>query len=130
MISCLLQARRALDPPQRQLRQQQDNAPTLQRRQRLPNGLGREAANDAIQASARPRKAPCSPESATRRILSTYKRHLLWDIELAFKRLKSLLHIDALPATSERGGRSWIYACLIFAIAVEQSAREFLDSFP
>ena len=55
---------------------------------------------------------------------------LRWQIELAFKRLKSLLHIDALPATSERGGRSWIYACLIFAIAVEQSAREFLDSFP
>jgi hypothetical protein len=55
---------------------------------------------------------------------------LRWQIELAFKRLKSLLHIDALPATSERGGRSWIYSCLIFAIAVEQSAREFLDSFP
>ncbi len=55
---------------------------------------------------------------------------LRWQIELAFKRLKSLLHIDALPATSDRGGRSWIYACLIFAIAVEQCAREFLDSFP
>jgi hypothetical protein len=55
---------------------------------------------------------------------------LRWQIELAFKRLKSLLHLDDLPATSERGGRSWIYACLIFAIAVEQSAREVLDSFP
>lgn len=55
---------------------------------------------------------------------------LRWQIELAFKRLKSLLHIDELPATSDRGGKSWIYACLIFAIAVEQSAREFLDSFP
>jgi hypothetical protein len=55
---------------------------------------------------------------------------LRWQIELAFKRLKSLLHIDALPAKSEKGGRSWIYACLIFAIAVEQSAREVLDSFP
>ena len=55
---------------------------------------------------------------------------LRWQIELAFKRLKSLLHIDQLPATSERGGKSWIYSCLIFAIAVEQSAREFLDSFP
>jgi hypothetical protein len=55
---------------------------------------------------------------------------LRWQIELAFKRLKSLLHIDALPATSKKGGRSWIYACLIFALAVEQSARDILDSFP
>src|ERR1700735_151082 len=77
MIRCLLQARRVLGPPQRQLRQQQNNAPTPLRRQRLPNGLGKGAAHDAIQASARLREAPCSPESVTRRSLSTYKRHLL-----------------------------------------------------
>jgi hypothetical protein len=93
MISCLLSARWVLDLPKRQLRQQQDNAPPPQRRQRLPNGLGREAAHDAIQASARLREAPCSPESATRWILSTYKRHLLWDIEEAFKNLKGDLAI-------------------------------------
>src|SRR5580658_9548749 len=93
MIRCLLQARRALDPSQRQLRQQQNNAPTPLRRQRLPKGLGRGAAHDAIQASARLREAPCSPESATRGILSTYKRHLLWDIEEAFENLKGDLAI-------------------------------------
>jgi hypothetical protein len=79
-----------LDPSQRQLRQQQNNAPTPLRRQRLPNGLGRGAAHDAIQASARLREAPCSPESVTRRILSTYKRYLLWDIERAFRTSNSL----------------------------------------
>src|SRR3984885_8471272 len=93
MIRCLLQARRALDPPQRQLRQQQNNVPTPLRRQRLPKGLRRGAAHDAIQASTRLREAPCSPESATRGILSTYKRHLLWDIEEAFKNLKGDLAI-------------------------------------
>jgi hypothetical protein len=93
MIRCLLQARRALDPPQRQLRQQQNNVPTPLRRQRLPKGLRRGAAHDAIQASTRLREAPCSPESATRGILSTYKRHLLWDIEQAFKELKNDLSI-------------------------------------
>ena len=82
-----------MDLPKRQLRQQQDNAPPPQRRQRLPNGLGREAAHDAIQASARLREAPCSPESATRWILSTSKRHLLWDIEEAFRTLKGDLAI-------------------------------------
>src|SRR5277367_5718288 len=93
MVSGLLLARRALDPPQRQLRQNQRDTPPPLRRQRLPNGLGRGAAHDAIQASARLRKAPCSPESVTRRILSTYKRHLLWDIEEAFKTLKGDLAI-------------------------------------
>jgi hypothetical protein len=93
MVSGLLLARSALDPPQRQLRQNQRDTPPPLRRQRLPNGLGRGAAHDAIQASARLRKAPCSPESVTRRILSTYKRHLLWDIEEAFKTLKGDLAI-------------------------------------
>src|SRR5271163_1144175 len=89
MIRRLLQARRALDPPQRQLRQNQDDTAPPLRRQRLPNGPGRGAAHDAIQASARLREALCSPESATRRILSTYKRHLLWDIETALDELKT-----------------------------------------
>src|SRR5271168_2610236 len=93
MIRRLLQARRALDPPQRQLRQNQDDTAPPLRRQRLPNGPGRGEAHDAIQASARLREALCSPESATRRILSTYKRHLLWDIEQAFKELKNDLSI-------------------------------------
>jgi hypothetical protein len=84
MISCLLYARWALDLSPGQLRQQQNNAPTPLRRQRLPNGLRRGVAHDAIQASARLREALCSPESATRRIPSTYKRHLVWDIEAAF----------------------------------------------
>ncbi len=91
MVSGLPMARRVLDPPQRQLRQQQQHTPTPLRRQRLPNGLGRGAAHGAIRASARLREAPCSPESATRRILSTYKRHLLWEIETALGELKTRL---------------------------------------
>jgi len=93
MIRRLLPARRALDPPQRQLRQQKNHTPTPLRRQRLPNVLGRGAAHDAIQASARLREALCSPESVTRRILSTYERYLLWHIEEAFKTLKGDLAI-------------------------------------
>ncbi|WP_155931274.1 hypothetical protein [Methylosinus trichosporium] len=37
---------------------------------------------------------------------------LRWRIELAFDRLKSLLRLDCLPANTEKGGRSWIYAHL------------------
>src|SRR5271154_4927879 len=93
MIRRLLQARRALDPPQRQLRQNQDDTPPPLRRQRLPTGLGRGPAHNAIQATAGLRKPPCTPESGPRRILSNYKRHLLWDIEEAFRNLKGDLAI-------------------------------------
>jgi hypothetical protein len=40
-------------------------------------------------------------------VLAAYR--LRWQIELAFKRLKSLLHIDRLPARTDLGARSWLY---------------------
>lgn len=69
-----------------------------------------------------------APDYPAGDVLALYR--LRWQIEIAFKRLKSLLDIDNLPAVTEPGGRSWLYACLIFAIAVDRSAQEFLDSFP
>ena len=90
MVSGLLPAQWALDPPPSQLRQQKDYAPPPLLRQRLPNALATGVAHDAIQASAQPRGALCSQESATRSIPSTYKRHLLWDIERAFRTSKGL----------------------------------------
>jgi hypothetical protein len=113
-----------LDPSQRQLRQQQNNAPTPLRRQRLPKGLGRGAAHDAIQASARLREAPCSPESATRGILSTYKRHLLWDIEEAFKNLKGDLAIRPIFHHDESRIEAHIFiAFLAYALQVTLTRR-------
>lgn len=61
-------------------------------------------------------------------ILAMYR--LRWQIELAFKRLKSLLNLDRLPARSEKGARSWIYAHLILAIATDQHSQDFLESSP
>lgn len=70
------------------------------------------------------------PESAypPGEILALYR--LRWQIELAFKRLKSLLRIDCLPAKTDKGGRSWIYAHLILAIATDAYSQELLDSSP
>jgi hypothetical protein len=106
------------------LRQQQNNAPTPLRRQRLPKGLGRGAAHDAIQASARLREAPCSPESATRGILSTYKRHLQWDIEEAFKNLKGDLAIRPIFHHDESRIEAHIFiAFLAYALQVTLTRR-------
>ena len=41
-------------------------------------------------------------------VLAAYR--LRWQIERAFKRLKSLLHIDRMPTWTERGSRSWLHA--------------------
>jgi hypothetical protein len=61
-------------------------------------------------------------------VLAVYR--LRWQIELAFKRLKSLLHIDRLPARTERGARGWLYAHLILALLGDDLSQDFLDSSP
>jgi hypothetical protein len=45
---------------------------------------------------------------------------LRWQIELAFKRLKSILHIDQLPAKSDALARTWLHAHLLLALYLER----------
>ena len=59
-------------------------------------------------------------------ILAAYR--LRWQIELAFKRLKSLLHIDKLPTRT--AAQSWLYAHLILALLSEHLTGEILDFSP
>lgn len=65
---------------------------------------------------------------STKAILAVYR--LRWQIELAFKRLKSLLHIDRLPTHTDRGSRSWLYAHLILALLCDDLSQDLLDSSP
>ncbi len=61
-------------------------------------------------------------------VLTAYR--LRWQIELAFKRLKSLLHIDSLPTHTERGSRTWLYAHLVLALLGDDLSQEVLESSP
>ena len=61
-------------------------------------------------------------------VLAVYR--LRWQIELAFKRLKSLLHIDRLPTRTPQASRSWLYAHLILALLCDDLSQEFLESSP
>lgn len=65
---------------------------------------------------------------AARDVLAFYR--LRWQIELAFKRLKSIVHLDDLPAKDPDLVRSWIYAKLIVALLLEDTTRVALDSPP
>src|ERR671917_2327024 len=61
-------------------------------------------------------------------VLEAYR--LRWQVELAFKRLKSLLGLDRLPAKSAALARSWLLAHLILALLIEDTARTLLDLPP
>lgn len=55
---------------------------------------------------------------------------LRWQVELAFKRLKSLLHLDELRAKDPELARAWIYTHLIAALMLDEVAQHALDSSP
>lgn len=65
---------------------------------------------------------------SAREVLEVYR--LRWQIELAFKRLKSLVHLDDLPAKDPDLARCWIYAKLIAALLLEDLTGLFDDSPP
>jgi hypothetical protein len=70
-----------------------------------------------------------APDKASPRQLGqTYR--LRWQIELAFKRLKSLIHIDRLPARTPDLARAWIFAHLIVAFLVEDFSPRLRDPPP
>jgi len=61
-------------------------------------------------------------------ILALYRRR--WQVELVFKRLKSLLGLDELPAKDPDLARTWIYAKLLAHLLAEDLTRKILDSPP
>jgi DDE family transposase len=61
-------------------------------------------------------------------ILALYRRR--WQVELAFKRMKSLFGLDELPAKDPDLARTWLYAKLIANLLAEDMTREILDSPP
>ena len=53
-----------------------------------------------------------------------------WQIELAFKRLKSILHLDRLPAKDPNLAKTWILAHLLLALLIDDTAAEMAESPP
>lgn len=62
------------------------------------------------------------------KVLELYR--MRWQIELAFKRLKSLLNIDRLPAKQHNLARTWLYAHLLLALLIDDITQQLLDSPP
>jgi hypothetical protein len=93
------------------------------KRGKQPDPRSLEAAKYILLLTSLPATAFPPPD-----ILAIYR--FRWQIELAFKRFKSLAGLDMLPAKKPELARAWIYARLILAIIAEQIAGQVPDSSP
>jgi hypothetical protein len=113
---------RRKDPEQAQAEQKR-LLKEAKRRGKKPDPRSLEAANYILLLTSLP--ADVFPAAD---ILAIYR--FRWQIELAFKRFKSLAGLDTLPAKKPELARAWIYARLIVAIIAEQTAGQVPDSSP
>jgi hypothetical protein len=61
------------------------------------------------------------PEASASRVLSCYR--LRWQIELVFKRLKSIVQLGHVPKHSDPSSRAWLYGKLFVALLADKLAR-------
>jgi Transposase DDE domain len=61
-------------------------------------------------------------------VLECYR--LRWQIELAFKRMKSLTHLGHLPKHDDRSARAWLYGKLLIALLTQKLIRVGRDISP
>ena len=93
------------------------------KRGKTPDRRSLEAAGYVLLLTSLP-KADFLPDD----VLALYR--LRWQIELAFKRMKSLAGLDALPAKKPKLACAWIYAKLIAVLLAERIAGQVRDSPP
>ncbi|MFZ1155149.1 MAG: IS4 family transposase [Solirubrobacteraceae bacterium] len=61
-------------------------------------------------------------------VLQWYR--MRWQIELVFKRLKSLLRLGHLPKYDDRSSRAWLYGKLLIALLTQKLIRTGREIFP
>jgi transposase len=59
-------------------------------------------------------------EASTDKILETYR--LRWQVELTFKRLKSIAQIGHVPKHDDQSSRAWLYGKLFVALLSQKLA--------
>jgi Transposase DDE domain len=113
---------RRKDPEQAQAEQKRLRKDAM-KRSKQPDPRSLEAANYILLLTSLPAGA-----FPTADILALYR--FRWQIELAFKRMKSLAGLAQLPAKKPELAQAWIYAKLIVALLAEQIAGQVPESSP
>ena len=62
-----------------------------------------------------------SEAASTRQVLECYR--LRWQVELTFKRLKSIAQLGHLPKYHDQSSRAWLYGKLLVALLAQKMAR-------
>jgi len=98
--------------------------------QRAQRKLTRKQQQGKSMATAETREYACyvlvlttlsSAEASTRQVLECYR--LRWQIELTFKRLKSIVQLGHVPKLDDRSSRAWLYGKLFVALLSQKLAR-------
>jgi hypothetical protein len=113
---------RRKDPEQAQAEQKR-LLKDAKKRGKQPDPRSLEAANYILLLTSLP-----VDTFSTADVLVLYR--FRWQIELAFKRMKSLAGLARLPAKDPELAQAWIYARLIVALLAEQIAGKVPDSPP
>lgn len=87
-----------------------------QQRGKSVGPLTRLCAHYVLVFTSLPRK-----QATAEKVLEMYR--LRWQIELSFKRLKSIAQLGHLPKYDDRSSRAWLYGKLFLALLAEKLAR-------
>jgi len=109
--------------PQQAEAEQQRLLKEAKKRGKKPDPRSLEAAKYILLLTTLPQAAFAAAD-----VLALYR--FRWQLELAFKRMKSLAGLDELAAKKPELARAWIYARLIAFLIAEQSAGQVPDSSP
>jgi hypothetical protein len=83
-------------------------------RQCLPNRAGEAFDHRAIQASAPRRTMPGTQAAGVRRVVSTLQRYFVWDIERAFRCIKTVdLHVRPVHHWLADRVRAHVFLCML-----------------
>jgi hypothetical protein len=85
--------------------------------QRSPSGKAIEAAGYVFVWTSLPAKAFPGPK-----VLVLYR--VRWQIELAFKRMKSILGLGQLPKQADASARAWLHGKLFIALLLDRLLHE------
>src|SRR5882757_1031485 len=113
---------RRKDPEQAQAEQKR-LLKDAKKRGKQPDPRSLEAAKYILLLTSLPPSA-----FSTADVLALYR--FRWQIELAFKRMKSLAGLAGLPAKKPELAQAWIYARMIVVLLAEQIAGKIPDSSP
>ena len=68
------------------------------------------------------------PRGSAADVLEWYR--MRWQIELVFKRLKSVAQLGHLPKHDDRSSRAWLYGKLLVALLAQELIRKGVDISP